>query len=90
MWVHHSLALTDDGTVVAWGRNDYGQSTVPAGLKAVQIAGGVYHSLALTDDGTVVAWGLELWSIHGSCWSESRANSMGNTILLPLQMMEVL
>jgi hypothetical protein len=47
------------GTVVAWGVNDYGQTTVPAGLSGVTaIAAGIYHSLALKSDGTVVAWGL--------------------------------
>lgn len=45
-------------TVVAWGRNDTDQTTVPAGLTAVTaIAAGYYHSLALKSDGTVVAWG---------------------------------
>ena len=55
---NHSLALKDDGTVVAWGGNEYGQCNVPIGLKGVvSIAGGGNHSLALKDDGTVVAWG---------------------------------
>ena len=51
--------------VIGWGRNDDGQTNIPAGLKnVVQIAGGWYHSLALKADtsagsvtGTVVAWG---------------------------------
>lgn len=46
------------GTVVAWGLNDYGQTSVPAGLDGVTaIAGGNRHSLALKGDGTVAAWG---------------------------------
>ena len=58
----HSLALKDDGTVVAWGRNLSGESTVPAGLSnVVAIAAGgrsnTGFSLALTKEGTVVAWG---------------------------------
>ncbi|QMV44918.1 hypothetical protein FPL14_06905 [Cohnella cholangitidis] len=53
-----SLALKADGTVVAWGGNHQGQSTVPAGLAdVVSIAAGTEHSLALKADGTVVAWG---------------------------------
>ena len=52
-----SALLAEERGVVAWGRDNHGQSTVPAGLKAVQIAAGIYHSLALTDDGTVIAWG---------------------------------
>ena len=59
----HSLALRSDGTVAAWGRNDFGQTNVPAGLSnVVAIAGGVYHSLALRSDGTVAAWG---WNNYG-------------------------
>jgi hypothetical protein len=43
---NHSLALKSDGTVVAWGDNDSGQATVPAGLSGVvAIAAGYEHSL---------------------------------------------
>ncbi len=53
-----NLALTDKGTVRGWGGNDYGCSTVPAGLSnVVAIAAGYEHSLALKSDGAVVAWG---------------------------------
>jgi photosystem II stability/assembly factor-like uncharacterized protein len=59
----HNLALKEDGTVVAWGRDDYGQATVPAGLSGVTaVAAGYGHSLALKGDGTVVAWG---WNESG-------------------------
>jgi hypothetical protein len=54
----HNLALKADGTVVAWGWNDVGQTNVPAGLSnVVAIAAGGMHSLALKSDGTVVGWG---------------------------------
>jgi hypothetical protein len=59
----HSLALRADGTVVGWGDNYYGQTTVPAGLSnVVGIAAGGMHSLALRADGTVVGWG---YNDHG-------------------------
>lgn len=46
------------GTVVAWGKNDYGQTNVPPGLTdVIAVAAGSAHSLALKADGTVVAWG---------------------------------
>lgn len=58
-----------DGTVYAWGYNQYGQlgkgdrttrkrPSVVAGLTDVMtVAVGHYHSLALKSDGTVMAWG---------------------------------
>ena len=55
---NHSLALRSDGRVVGWGKNDSGQTTIPAGLGTIlAIAGGGNHSLALRSDGTVVGWG---------------------------------
>ena len=44
----HSLALKSDGTVVAWGSDDYGQSTLPSSVGNVTaIAAGFYTSIAL-------------------------------------------
>jgi hypothetical protein len=52
------VALKGDGTVVAWGNDEDGQTTVPAGLSGViAVAAGWFHSVALKGDGTVVAWG---------------------------------
>ena len=47
------------GAVRAWGRNDYGQSTVPAAAKSgvVGIAAGDFHNLTVKSDGGVLAWG---------------------------------
>jgi YD repeat-containing protein len=66
----HSLALRSDGTVWAWGSDDFGEigngtighnQTTPVqvvGLtNVVKIAAGGYFSLALRSDGTVWAWG---------------------------------
>ena len=48
--VDHCLALKSDGTVVAWGDNYSGQTSVPVGLSAViAIAAGNEFSLALVD-----------------------------------------
>ncbi|MDR3460440.1 MAG: hypothetical protein P4N60_23675 [Verrucomicrobiae bacterium] len=54
-----NLALRENGTVVAWGRNSLGQTlaSVPAGVQNVAgIAAGGDHYLALKGDGTVYAW----------------------------------
>ena len=54
----HSVSLDCDGTVVAWGWNESGQTNVPVGLSGVvAIAAGTYHTVALKQDGTVVALG---------------------------------
>lgn len=55
---NHSLALKQNGEVVAWGKNENGESNVPVGLSdVIAIAAGVTHSVALKSDGTVVGWG---------------------------------
>jgi alpha-tubulin suppressor-like RCC1 family protein len=69
---HHSLALTDDGTVLAWGNNHFGQLGIgnhqnkttpvtvplPAGTDVTAISAGYDYSLALTSTGSIYAWGL--------------------------------
>ena len=70
----HALALRSDGTVVAWGSDQFGklgtgrslETTVPVlvpGMTGVTAIGsGHYHSLAVRQDGTVWAWG---WNAEG-------------------------
>ncbi len=54
----HSVALKADGTVVAWGYDSYGLTSVPAGLAdVVAIAAAGDYALALKSDGKVVYWG---------------------------------
>ncbi|EZA54598.1 hypothetical protein DMN91_007313 [Ooceraea biroi] len=69
---HHSLALTEDGEVYAWGQNNCGQvssglstnqgtprqvSSSLAGKKVVCIACGQTSSMAVTENGEVYGWG---------------------------------
>jgi alpha-tubulin suppressor-like RCC1 family protein len=57
-----SYALKDDTTVVAWGDNFNGQTSIPAGLTGVTaISAGGDHALALKSDSTVQAWG-KIWN----------------------------
>jgi hypothetical protein len=71
---YHSLALTENGTVYAWGLNSVGQIGQPVGApgyfshpqkveglpgKAAVVAAGYSYNLAALDDGTVYCWGYE-------------------------------
>jgi hypothetical protein len=54
-----------DGTIVAWGRNDFFQCEVPGpNADFIAVAGGLHHGLGLKSDGTIVAWG---WNTQGQC-----------------------
>jgi len=70
----HTVVLLSDGTLKAWGRNQYGQlgngtstnSTTPVTVSgisnAIAVAAGDYHSTALLADGSVKSWG---WNFYG-------------------------
>lgn len=86
----HSLALVNDGTVLAWGDNHDGQvgdgTNYNSRLKPVlvssisgvtAIAAGSSHSLAIGSDGTAWAWGS---NTHGQIGDGSSAN-----VLTPVQ-----
>ena len=68
----HSLGLTSDGDVYAWGAGTQGKlgdgttlehhsptlaSALPADKNFVQVDAGKFHSLALADDGQIFGWG---------------------------------
>lgn len=59
----HALALRSDGRVIAWGRNDAGQTNVPAAVPGTMtpitygaIAAGARHSFAYSSAG-LISWG---------------------------------
>ena len=59
----HNLALKSNGTIVAWGNNDYGQCEILApNADFVAVAAGAHHSLGLKSDGTIVSWGRNDWN----------------------------
>ncbi len=86
----YSLAITSDGTVWGWGRNEAGQlgtgattnADTPAqvaGLTGVkEVAAGQDHSLALKNDGTVWAWGSNEFGDLGT----GPTNNMSTPVLV--------
>ena len=54
---NRSCAQAQEGELVGWGSNEFGQRMVPAGNDFVAVTGGLYHSLALRSDGTLAGWG---------------------------------
>ncbi len=56
----HSLAMRSDGTVVVWGRNQFGEGNSPIpNRNFVAVAAGRYHNLGLRADSSVVVWGFD-------------------------------
>lgn len=61
----HNLALTVEGSIIAWGNNDYGVCDIPLlNSDFVALAAGKFHSIALTKGGRIVVWG---WNEYGQC-----------------------
>ncbi|WP_196427079.1 S-layer homology domain-containing protein [Paenibacillus woosongensis] len=81
---YHSLALTADGEVLAWGLNQGGTTTVPVEAQSsiVSISAGQDHSLALTSGGEVIAWGRGRFgeaNVPAEAKSDIVAIAAGNT-----------
>ncbi len=74
----HTVALKNDGTVVAVGDNEYGQCDVSDWTDIIAICAGDYHTVGLKSDGTVVAVGK---NDKGQCdvsgWKNIVAISVG-------------
>ena len=56
----HSCALSGDGAVSCWGRDDFGQSSPPDDLDVAQvIVAGGDHTCAILSDGSPHCWGRD-------------------------------
>ncbi len=60
----HSLALRASGEVVAFGSNEFGQTSIPTSVgSCIAVAAGGYHSVGLTTQGSVICWGRDQCSV---------------------------
>lgn len=83
--VWYTFALKEDGTVWAWGYNNYGQlgdgtnenRNTPVQVKdltgVVAVSSEEYHTAALKEDGTVWAWGVNGFGQLGDGTTENRS-----------------
>jgi alpha-tubulin suppressor-like RCC1 family protein len=89
LYSDHACALIDDGSVMCWGRNDYGklgdgttaQRTTPVQVNAfptnttpIAVSVGSHHSCALLDIGDVSCWGEGGYGQNGDGTSSNRAS----------------
>ena len=54
-----SLALSANGSVVAWGDDSMGQCSPPGNLSVACIAAGAFHGVAFNSNGALVVWGYK-------------------------------
>ncbi len=74
----HTVALRNDGTVLATGNNDYGQCNVSDWTNIVSVSANGLHTVGLREDGTVLATGdNEFGQCNVSTWSEIISISTG-------------
>lgn len=87
-----TVALKTDGTLWAWGGNDYGQlgnGTVVSAAQPVQVldqvsavSAGDYHVAAIRDDGTLWTWGDNLYGQLGDgtlwTWGDNLYGQLGD------------
>ena len=53
----HWAVVSEDGSVLAWGDNDWGQCNTQDWTDIIAVAVGTYHTVGLKRDGTLVATG---------------------------------
>lgn len=74
----HTVGLSTDGSVVAVGQNDFGQTNVSGWSDITTITAGYYNTYGLTSSGTAVAVGYDSWGqLNVSGWTDVVAVAAG-------------
>ncbi len=56
---NHALALKSDGTLVTWGKNDFGQLNLPANITYGHVKTGKDFSIGVSGNGTIYTSGID-------------------------------
>lgn len=87
LYSDHACALIDDGTVMCWGKNNYGKlgdgttsqrnapvqvNSFPVNTTPIAVSVGSHHSCALLDIGDVSCWGEGAYGQNGDGTSANR------------------
>jgi alpha-tubulin suppressor-like RCC1 family protein len=62
---YHTCAILEDGKLLCWGDNSYGQTAsphLPVGEHYTQVSAGYAHTCGLRSDGSLLCWG---WNVLG-------------------------
>ena len=85
----HTVGLCSNGTVMAVGRNKYGQCDFGDWSNIVAVAAGGNHTVGLRSNGTAAAKGGNWWYLGGQCdvsgWSDIVAVAAGGTHMVGLR-----
>lgn len=83
---NHTVALKNDGTVIATGDNSYGQCNVSSWKNITAVSAGANYTLGLTKFGTVLATGLNSDNrCNVSAWKDIIAISAGSDYSIGLK-----
>lgn len=59
---YHYTVTLENGDIVSWGHDDFGQASVPSKVNKANVTAvysGYYQNYAITDDGNAITWGLK-------------------------------
>jgi len=92
----HTMAITDDGSLWGWGRNNFGElgdgttisRTRPIKIMddVIQVSAGEYHSMAIKSDGTLWGWGNNMFGQLGN--GSVGKNLLEGNELRPIKIMD--